>query len=98
MVQITHSGKMNLGEFKVDCYVLEDSRRIISGAGMQSALKMLDDDSQYGGTRLSRYLNPTFRTSTCSINTSIISSIVCSILIRICSSKNIYGFLHWPTK
>ena len=55
MVQVTHSGQMNLGEFKVDCYVLEDGKRVLSGMGMQSALKMLDDDS--GGSRLARYLN-----------------------------------------
>lgn len=57
MVQVTHSGQMSLGEFKVDCYVLEDSRRVLSGNGMQSALKMLDEDSEPGGTRLARHLN-----------------------------------------
>lgn len=57
MVQVTHSGQMNLGEFKVDCYVLEDSRRVLSANGMQSALKMLDEDSESGGTRLTRHLN-----------------------------------------
>jgi hypothetical protein len=56
MIKITHSGQINLGEFNVDCYVLEDGRRVISGMGMQSALKMLDDDSQSGGSRLSRHL------------------------------------------
>ncbi|MBG1271904.1 P63C domain-containing protein [Nostoc sp. WHI] len=57
MVKITHSGQINLGNFNVDCYVLEDGRRVISGMGMQSALKMLDDDSQVGGSRLNRHLN-----------------------------------------
>ncbi|KZL48456.1 hypothetical protein A2T98_17850 [Nodularia spumigena CENA596] len=57
MTNITHSGQINLGDFKVDCYVLEDGRRVISGSGMQSALKMLDEDSQPGGSRLTRHLN-----------------------------------------
>lgn len=57
MAKITHSGQINLGDLKVDCYVLEDGRRVISGLGMQSALKMLDDDSQPGGSRLTRHLN-----------------------------------------
>lgn len=57
MVKVTHSGQINLGDIKVDCYVLEDSRRVISTNGMQLALKMQDDDSQHGGTRLPRHLN-----------------------------------------
>ena len=57
MNKITHSGQINLGDFEVDCYVLENGKRVISGLGMQSALKMLDDDSQPGGSRLTRHLN-----------------------------------------
>lgn len=60
MVQVTHSGQIKLGDFSVDCYVLEDGRRVLSGRGMQSALSMVDDAdgfSQLPGSRLSRYLN-----------------------------------------
>ena len=49
-------------------------------------------------SELTNAFYPTFRTSICSIHTSIISSIAYSILIRICSSKNIYSSSHWPTK
>ena len=60
MVQVTHSGQIKLGDFSVDCYVLEDGRRVLSGRGMQSALSMVDDVDglgQHTGSRLSRYLN-----------------------------------------
>ncbi|NEP54881.1 MAG: hypothetical protein F6K65_41295 [Moorea sp. SIO3C2] len=57
MVEVTHSGQIKLGNFSVDCYVLEDGRRVLSGRGMQSALSMTDDFPQLTGSRLSRYLN-----------------------------------------
>lgn len=58
--KITHEGEINLGDFIIPCYVLEDGTRILSGMGMQGALKMVDDPddpNQLGGTRLSRHLN-----------------------------------------
>lgn len=57
--KITHEGEINLGSFIIPCYVLEDGTRVLSGMGMQNALKMVDDSdepSQSGGTRLSRHL------------------------------------------
>ena len=57
MGKITHEGVINLGSFTVPCYVLEDGTRVISGGGMQDALKMFDEDRQTSGSRLSRYLN-----------------------------------------
>ncbi len=57
---ITHEGEIKLGDFSIPCYVLEDGKRVLSGRGMQSALKMVDeslDGKQSSGTRLDRYLN-----------------------------------------
>ena len=56
--KITHEGEIKLGDFSISCYVLEDGRRVLSGGGMQNALKMVDEDEkQASGTRLGRYLN-----------------------------------------
>lgn len=58
--KITHEGEINLGSFIIPCYVLEDGTRVLSGMGMQNALKMVDDPddpNQSGGTRLARHLN-----------------------------------------
>lgn len=68
MSKITHSGDIKLVGFTLDCYVLEDGKRVLSGRGMQSALKMVDDSdldedddfeerNQSSGSRLARYLN-----------------------------------------
>lgn len=58
--QITHEGEIKLGNFSIPCYVLEDGTRVLSGRGMQEALKMVDeqeDGKQTSGTRLQRYFN-----------------------------------------
>jgi hypothetical protein len=61
--QITHEGEIKLGDYSISCYVLDDGRRILSGRGMQNALKMVDDPSDTentyrpGGARLGRYLS-----------------------------------------
>nr|DAY33434.1 MAG TPA: P63C domain protein [Caudoviricetes sp.] len=58
--QISHEGVLNLGGISIPCYVLEDGTRVLSGRGMQEALKMVDeveDGKQTAGTRLTRYLN-----------------------------------------
>ncbi len=57
--QIKYEGILNLGGFTLPCYVLEDGTRVLSGRGMQEALKMVDaeDGKQTAGTRLSRYLD-----------------------------------------
>lgn len=57
---ITHEGQIDVGGFKLSCFVLEDETRVISGREMQRALRMVDEDeeaAQTAGTRLSRYLN-----------------------------------------
>ncbi len=58
--QIRYEGEIKLGNFGIPCYVLEDGTRVLSGRGMQEALKMVDeveDGKQKSGTRLQRYLN-----------------------------------------
>ena len=58
--KITHEGEIKLGDFLIPCYVLEDGRRVLSGRGMQNALKMaeeLADGRQPSGARLIRFLN-----------------------------------------
>ena len=57
--KITHEGFIKLNDFKIDCYVLEDGTRVLSGREMQRALMMVDLEkgNQTAGTRLTRYLN-----------------------------------------
>ncbi|MDD1524151.1 hypothetical protein CYV15_09625 [Riemerella anatipestifer] len=58
--QILHEGELHLGGMIIPCYVLSDGTRVLSGRGMQEALKMVDtaeDGKQNPGTRLHRYLN-----------------------------------------
>lgn len=57
--QIKYEGTLDLGGFTLPCYVLEDGTRVLSGRGMQEALKMVDveDGKQTAGTRLTRYLD-----------------------------------------
>lgn len=56
---VKYEGEIELGNFTIPCYVLDDGTRILSGRGMQEALKMVDeaeDGKQTSGTRLQRYL------------------------------------------
>lgn len=59
--KVKYKGELNLAGMIIPCYVLEDGTRVLSGRGMQDALKMVDETSKGGGqkagTRLSRYLN-----------------------------------------
>lgn len=56
-LKVKYKGELNLNGIIIPCYVLADGRRIISGRGMQEALKMVDDDKETPGNRLTRYLN-----------------------------------------
>ena len=56
---IKYEGELNLNGLIIPCYVLENGTRVLSGRGMQSALKMVDeteDNKPTSGARLSRYL------------------------------------------
>lgn len=56
--KVRNKGELNLNGLIIPCYVLEDGTRVLSGRGMQEALKMVDnkEGKQSAGTRLSRYL------------------------------------------
>ena len=55
---VKYRGELNLSGIKIPCYVLDDGTRVMSGRGVQEALKMVDaeDGKQTAGTRLARYL------------------------------------------
>lgn len=55
-IQITHEGELVLGDNTIPCYVLEDGTRVLSGRGMQEALKMVEDN-KVSGTLLPRFLS-----------------------------------------
>ena len=57
--RVKYKGELNLNGLIIPCYVLEDSTRVLSGRGMQEALKMVDTEEgkQTAGTRLNRYLS-----------------------------------------
>jgi hypothetical protein len=57
--QIKNEGELDLNGFKISCYVLDNGTRVLSGRGLQNALKMEDDKDvgkQTSGSRLKRYL------------------------------------------
>lgn len=57
--KIEFEGDLDLNGLIIPCYVLEDGTRVISGRGMQDALKMVDDEKsgdQKSGARITRYL------------------------------------------
>lgn len=58
--KIQYKGELNLAGMIIPCYVLDDGTRVLSGRGMQDALKMVDEaeiGKTTAGTRLNRYLN-----------------------------------------
>jgi hypothetical protein len=57
--EIWYEGELVLHDSVINCYVLRDGTRILSGREMQRALKMVDDveeGKQTSGARLQRYL------------------------------------------
>lgn len=61
-LKITHEGELKLtDEISLPCYVLADGTRILSGRGMQNALKLTDADSvndtaKLSGVELTRFI------------------------------------------
>lgn len=53
---VQYRGELNLNGLKIPCYVLADGTRVLSGRGMQEALKMVDDNKNASGHRITRYL------------------------------------------
>ena len=39
---VRYRGELNLNGLKIPCYVLNDGTRVLSGRGLQEALKMVD--------------------------------------------------------
>lgn len=57
--QVKYEGILELNNINIDCYVLEDGTRVLSGREMQRALNMVDEAVEgktTAGTRLARYL------------------------------------------
>lgn len=55
--KITHEGLLNLSGIEIPCYVTENEIRVLSGRGMQDALRLVDDTYEGGqkpGSRLGR--------------------------------------------
>jgi len=58
--QIKYEGTLELNNIEIECYVLEDGTRVLSGREMQRALNMVNTDEKSkptSGTRLIRHLN-----------------------------------------
>lgn len=58
--KVTHEGILDLAGTKLACYVTEEGIRVLSGRGMQSALRLVDGElstDQQSGSRLERLLN-----------------------------------------
>lgn len=56
----THTGTIKIGDLEIPCYVTETKERVLSGRGMQEALRLVDEESpasgQKPGSRMDRFL------------------------------------------
>lgn len=54
--KVQYQGDLKIGDILIPCYVLNDGRRILSGRGLQDALRLVDEapHSQKAGSRLPR--------------------------------------------
>lgn len=55
--QITHEGDLAINDLKIPCFVLKDGTRILSGRGLQEALRIRDRNE---GEKRGGYILPTF--------------------------------------
>ena len=55
---IQYKGELDLNGIKIPCYVLDDGTRVLSGRGMQEALKMVDDNKKHLGPQNSKIPHP----------------------------------------
>ena len=57
---ITHDGTLRIGELEIACYVTETGDRVLSGRGIQEALRLVDEEApasgQKPGSRMDRFL------------------------------------------
>lgn len=54
--KVANRGVLDLNGIQLPCYVLENGLRVLSGRGLQEALKMVDEASATSGHRIVRYL------------------------------------------
>ena len=57
--EITHEGELNLNGYLINCYILKDGTRVLSGHGMRDALNLVNDEvdkNKKGGSRILRLL------------------------------------------
>ena len=52
----THKGVLKIGDMELECYVLEDGRRILHQRGVLKALGMSRGGSSHGGDRLAKFV------------------------------------------
>ncbi|MDR3158609.1 MAG: P63C domain-containing protein [Zoogloeaceae bacterium] len=56
----THTGVITIGTLEIPCYVTKDGARVLSGRGMQEALRLVDEEppssGQKSGSRMDRFL------------------------------------------
>jgi hypothetical protein len=60
--EIEYEGLLNINGYEINCYILKDGTRVLSGRGMQEALKLVDEPTegkQVAGTRIHRLLGQT---------------------------------------
>lgn len=59
LIPITHTGEINLGGTSLTCYVTHNGERLLSGRGLQEALRLVDEETPSGqksGSRVDRFL------------------------------------------
>jgi len=54
--KLKYRGELDLGGFKLPCFVSENGTRLLSNRGMQIALKIVDNSEKRGG-QLRRFLS-----------------------------------------
>jgi hypothetical protein len=52
---VSHEGEIKLGTSIIPCYVLEDGTRVLSGRGMQTALKIVENPDDNSSAKLSAF-------------------------------------------
>ena len=49
--EATHTGMIKIGDLGIPCYVLKNGERVLSGRGMQEALRLVDEEAPPSGTK-----------------------------------------------
>lgn len=57
--KVQYRGEIKIGDTTLPCYVLDNNERVLSGRGLQFALKLVDDENSanVSGSRLTRLFN-----------------------------------------